>query len=279
MSRRGPTKIGTPKPQVGMWPRRRRPQRLLWPQLLEFCAIIGFLVLSYYGLFWYWEKTAPPSTIVPQVVGMTQLEAAKVLSAAGLRSDVVARKTDEEVPAGAVLISDPPPGREVKLGRLVRVTLSAGSRWAVVPDVREMSVARARALLRTENLTVGKETARYNDSIPPGYVIGHAPEPDQQVPRGTPVDLLISKGPAPRVQPRDDIGGPGLRRTDIDYVVPPGASLQEVRIVVEDRNGQRTVYREMHRPGERVREAVEGEGPGVTVRVYLSGLVVEERPI
>jgi serine/threonine-protein kinase len=243
------------------------------------CAIIAFLFISYHGLLWYWEKSAPPSTMVPQVVGLTQLEATKMLAAAGVRSEVIARKADEDIPEGSVLASDPPPGREVKVGRLVHLTLSAGSRWAVVPDVREMSVERARALLRQENLTVGRETARYDDAVPVGYVLGHAPEPDQRVPRGTPVDLLISKGAAPHVELPGGVGGPGLRRTEIDYVVPPGASLQEVRIVVADRNGDRTVYRQMHRPGERVRETVEGEGPGVTVRVYLSGLIVEERPI
>jgi beta-lactam-binding protein with PASTA domain len=262
-----------------MWPGRRRPQRVLWPQVLELLAIVGFIVLSYHGLLWYWEESAPPATAVPHVVGMTELEATKMLSAAGLESEVVARKTDEEVPAGSVLSVEPPPGRQVKLGRLVRLTLSAGSRWAIVPDVREMSVERARALLRQENLSIGRETARYSDGIPVGYVVGHAPGPDQKVPRGTPVDILVSKGPTPQVEPSDVPGGPGRRRAEVDYVVPPGASLQEVRIVVDDRNGKRTVYRQMHRPGERIHQTLEGEGPGAVARVYLSGLLVEERPI
>jgi serine/threonine-protein kinase len=247
--------------------------------VLELFAIIGFLFLSYHGALWYWERTAPRAVTVPQLIGMTEVEATKGLSAAGLRSEVVARKADEEIPEGSILAAEPPPGREVKVGRLVRLTLSAGSRWAVVPDVREMSVERARALLRQANLTLGRETARYDDGVPVGYVLGHAPEPDQRVPRGTPVDLLISKGPTPLVEPADDVGGPGIRRTEIDYVVPPGASLQEVRIVVEDQRGKRMVYRHRHRPGERVRESVEGTGPGVTVRVYLSGLVVQEKPL
>ena len=247
--------------------------------MLQLMAIIGFLVLSYHGLLWYWEKTAPPAVIVPEVVAMTQLEATKALSAAGLRAEVVARKTDEDTAEGCVIAAEPPPGREVKLGRLVRLTLSAGSRWAIVPDVREMSVERARALLRQENLTIGRETARYDDNVPVGYLVAQAPQPEQRVPRGTPVDLFVSKGSAPRIEPVQDRGRPGLRRTEIDYVVPPGASLQEVRIVVQDRKGERTVYRRMHRPGERVRETVQGEGPGATVQVYLSGLVVEERPL
>ncbi len=263
---------------MGMWPRRRR-QRALWPQVLLLTAIIGSLVLSYHALLWYWEKTAPPEVTVPELIAMTELEATKALSAVGLRAEVVARKTDEEITAGCVIAAEPPPGREVKLGRLVRLTVSAGSRWAIVPDVREMSVERARALLRQENLTIGRETARYDDGVPVGYVAAQAPQPEQRVPRGTPVDLFVSKGSAPRIEPVRDMAGPGVRRTEIDYVVPPGASLQEVRIVVQDQRGERTVYRRMHRPGERVRQTVQGEGPGAAVRVYLSGLVVEERPL
>ncbi len=262
-----------------MWPRRRRPRRALLPQVVELIALIGFLVLSYHGLLWYWERTAPREITVPKVVGMTELEAGKVLSAAGLRPEVVGRKADEEIPVGSVLAAEPPPGREVKVGRLVRLTLSSGSRWAVVPDVREMSVDRARALLRQENLTVGKETARYDSKVPVGYVVGQAPEPDQRVPRATPVDLLVSKGAPPRIEPPEGSGEGGIRRTEVEYEVPPGANLQEVRIEVQDRRGSRTVYRNIHRPGETVREKVSGEGPQIVVRVYLSGLVVVEKTI
>ena len=266
-------------PQVGMWPKRRPSRRPLMLQVLELVAIIAFLMLSYHGLLFYWEKTAPKNVTVPKVVGMTELEATKVLSTAGLRSEVVARKADEEIPPGAVLAAEPPPDREVKVGRLVRLTLSSGSRWAIVPDVREMSVDRARALLRRENLAVGKENASWDGRVPVGYVLGQAPEPDQRVPRSTPVDLVVSKGSAPVVELPERGGAEGLRRTRVEYQVPPGANLQEVRIVVQDRRGERTVYRNVHHPGEMVREMVSGEGPGAVVRVYLSGLLVEEKAI
>ena len=276
--RRGIPRASTPTgPEVGMWPKRRPSRRPLMPQVLELLAIIAFLILSYHGLLFYWEKTAPKNVTVPTVVGMTELEATKVLSAVGLRSEVVARKADEEIPPGAVLAAEPPPDRAVKVGRLVRLTLSSGSRWAMVPDVREMSVDRARALLRQENLTVGKETARWDGKVPVGYVLGQAPEPDQRVPRATPVDLVVSKGAAPVVEQPEGRSGEGLRRTQVEYQVPPGANLQEVRIVVQDQQGERTVYRNVHHPGETVRETVSGEGSGAVVRVYLSGLLVEEK--
>ena len=278
----GPSRARVPPagPSIGMWPKVRRPRRALLPQFLELLAIIAFLVLSYHGLLWYWEQTAPKAGKVPKVVGLTENEATKVLGAAGFRAQVVGRKPDEEIAEGAVLVAEPPPGREVKVGRLVRLTLSSGSRWSVVPDVREMSVDRARALLRKARLSVGTETASYDDRVPIGYVVGHAPKPDQKMPRGTPVDLWVSKGPAPRVEVSDGLpAAEGARSTEITFTVPPGAGLQELRIVVRDQRGERTVYRNFHQPGEKVTETVSGEGPAIVVRVYLSGLLVQERTI
>jgi beta-lactam-binding protein with PASTA domain len=261
-----------------MWPARGRPQKRLWPQVIELAAIIGFLVLAYQGLLWYWTWTAPKEATIPKVVGMSEQEALKVLTAAGLRPEVANRKASEEQPSGAVLSAEPPPGRQVKVGRKVRLIVSAGSRWSTVPDVREMSVDRARALLTQANLEVGKQMARFHETIPVGYVIAQNPEPDKKLARGTPIDLVVSKGSAPTAEPLEEENKPAVRSTKVEYEVPPGASLQEVRIVVEDRKGERTVYRNFHRPGEKISETVTGEGPDAVVRVYVSGIVQVEKP-
>jgi serine/threonine-protein kinase len=241
-------------------------------------ATIVFLIVSYHGAVWLWVSTLPEEVTVPKVVGLAEQEADKVLEAAGLRVQVEANKPDEEVPEDAVLSADPPPERRVKKGRLVRLTLSSGSRWSVVPDVREMSVDRARALLHKAKLSVGSELARYHEKVPIGYVIGHAPKPGQEVPRGADVELWVSKGPQPSPGP-DELGEQEdtTRQTEMDYIVPPGANIQEVRIVVRDQRGERTVYRAFHQPGDRVSQLVSGQGPDVVVQLYLSGLLVQER--
>ncbi len=272
---------GTPlakQPQVGMRPARRQSQRLLWPQVVELAAIIVFILLSYHGLLWYWDWTAPREVPIPNAVGMNEQEALKVLSAAGLRPEVVSRKTSEDKPSGEVLSADPPPGRPVKVGRRIRLVVSSGSRWSTAPDVSDMSVDRARALIAQANLEVGKQLARFHETIPVGYVISQNPEPEKKLSRGASVDLVVSKGPAPTAEPIEGQRKPAVRTTRVEYEVPPGASLQEVRIVVEDRKGERTVYRNFHRPGEKISESVTGEGPDAVVRVYVSGVVAEEKP-
>ncbi len=252
--------------------------RPLWPQVLQLLAIVGFVVGGYHLGMWLWVKTAPKQVKVPEIVGMAQDEALKVLEGRGLEGQIVAEKPSEKVAKGHVLESDPPAKRPVRVGRIVRLTLSSGSKWAKVPDVREMSVDRARALVQEAGLAVGGETAAYHDKVPIGYVIGQRPKPGEKVLRGSEMALVVSRGPRP---PEEVVGEEtpqtGERSTEVEVVVPPGPSLQEVRIVVKDRNGEREVYTGYHQPGDKVVRTVSGEGPGVVVQVYLSGILVQER--
>lgn len=263
---------------IGQWPRRRPRARPLWPQILQLLAIAGFVVGGYQLTMWLWVKTAPKAVEVPKVVGLAREEAVKLLEARDLQYQIVAEKPSEEVAKGHVLESDPPAKRKVRVGRIVRLTLSSGSKWAKVPDVRDMSVDRARALVQEAGLMVGKESAAYHSKVPIGYVIGQKPKAGEKVLRGSGVVLVVSRGPRP---PEEVIGEErpqtGRRSTEVEVVVPPGPSLQEVRVVVRDRNGEREVYTGYHQPGDKVIRTVSGEGPGIVVQVFLSGILVQER--
>ena len=263
--------------------RPRRPLRRappLLPQVRLLLLIVAFLAVCYYLLMWAWERTAPREVRVPEIVSLAEQEAVKLLESCGLRAEVVAEKASEEAPAGTIIQAEPPADRRVKAGRIVRLTLSTGSRWSVLPDVREMSVERARALLREARLTAGRERADYHPKVPVGYVIGQAPAPGEKLPRGSSVDLLVSKGPKPEIQVAGEAPpAEGVRTTQIDFTVPPGASLQEVRIVVVDRGGARTAYLGNHRPGETISHKVSGQGGNILIKVYLSGQLVQERRI
>jgi serine/threonine-protein kinase len=243
-------------------------------------SIILFLFVTYHLTMWLWARTAPKETQVPKTVGYTSKEAVRLLKSAGLASEVTAEKPSESQPEDTVISTDPAPGRKVKLGRVVRLTLSSGSPWARVPDVRDMSVDRARAVLRQSKLLVQRERGRYHATVPIGYVIGQSPAPDKRVGRGSGVTLVVSKGPQPVPEVTDDGTQPqGARSTEVTIVVPPGPDLQEVRIVIKDRRGERTVYSAHHRPGETVVRTVSGEGPSIVMRAFVSGVVVEERSI
>lgn len=270
-----------PEPGAPGPPRVRRDRRAIGPQLLELCALLLFLVVAYHGSIWLWNRTAPKEVNIPKVVGFKQDEAISVLQSAGLKAEVVAEKYDEKVPEGVVISMDPQAGRLVKVGRLVRLTLSLGSRWSKVPDVRQMSVDRAGPLIRAAKLIVGAERASFHPKVPIGYVISQSPSPGKRVPRNSEVSITVSRGPEPR--DGTDVEGvitppptTGPRSYRVEFVIPPGPSLQEVRIVVTDENGEREVYRGSHQVGETVRQRVRGEGPEATVQIFLSGMLAEQ---
>lgn len=270
---RGPDR-GIPNP-----PRLRRDARALGPQMLQFFLTILFMVVAYNGAIWLWNRTSPREVSIPQLVGFKQDEALAVLKSANLQPEVAAEKYDEKTPEGSVLAADPAPGRLVKAGRVVRLTLSLGSRWAKVPDVQQMSVDRARALIRAAKLAVGRESAKYHGKIPIGYVITQQPAPNTRLPRNSEIALIVSRGPQPQEGAEEGTTLPttnGKRSYDVEFVIPPGPSLQEVRIVVTDQSGEHEVYRGSHQVGETVRKRVRGEGPEVVVQIFDSGFLAEQ---
>jgi hypothetical protein len=260
-----------------MWPAPRRPRRALLPQFLELLAILAFLLICYQAMAWVWALTAPREIRIPAIVGLQRKEAMALLQNAGLRPEVIAEKASEKVAEGAVLAAEPGPGRVVKAGRTVRLTLSSGSRWSRVPDVSDMSVDRALALLREAKLIVRKQRARYHEKVPVGYVLAQRPPAGERVPRGTEVELWVSKGPEPETEVEEQAPvDEGPRSTQIEVTVPPGASLQEVKIVVTDRRGTHTIYEQYLEPGEVVSQTVTGEGRKCTARAYVSGILARE---
>ncbi len=175
--------------------RRRR-----WPLL---AAVVGLLVLLGGGTWWYLEVGPGAYTQVPPVVGATADDAVAELDAAGLehaRSDAF----DPEVPAGAVVSTDPGPGERVHKDGVVAFTVSRGPDLVAVPDgVVGAMQSDAQAALEAADLVVDYGPAVHDDDAPKGAVLsaalpdGAPAEPGAQVERGATVVLVLSDGPAP----------------------------------------------------------------------------------
>jgi eukaryotic-like serine/threonine-protein kinase len=260
-------------------PRVRRANRSLVGQLIELIAIVAFVFVAYEVGMWAWSRSAPREVAVPKVAGMPMGDATSILRSAGLQSEIAAERPDEKVPEGVVISTDPGVGRQVKAGRLVRLVVSSGSRWAKVPEVTKMSVDRAKAALNSAKLSLGHQTAVYDGKVPAGYIIGQDPKPGTRLVRNSEVTVRVSLGTKPEAVPdTEEPPSPDQSHsTQVEIVVPPGASLQEVRIVVRDGTGVHTVYRGNHQPGETVTRTVRGQGAEAVVEVYLSGVLAETR--
>jgi hypothetical protein len=130
--------------------------------------------------------------IVPDVFGMTQVEAESAIVAAGLLVGSVSTQNSNIIPPGNVISQTPVSGSEVILGTEVDLVISAS--LIEVPDVVGMIQSEAEATITEAELCVGEITLQNSSSIPAGNVIGQNPDAGTEVYSGTKVNIIVSSG-------------------------------------------------------------------------------------
>ena len=105
-----------------------------------------------------------------------------------------------EFAAGTVLAQDPPPGTELEEGQVVTLVPSLGPPPVPIPEVTGVTLAKARKQLSAAGLEVGKIIRRYHPTASEGSVFRQEPATGE-APRGSGVDLWVSRGHAPVTVP------------------------------------------------------------------------------
>jgi beta-lactam-binding protein with PASTA domain/predicted Ser/Thr protein kinase len=156
---------------------------------------------------WYLAAGPGKQVTVPGILGMEQPAAEAAVQEVGLRLSVSGEAFSETVAAGLVLSADPEPGTSIAVDSVVAVVMSLGPERYDVPDVTGQPLAAAEAVLAEANLAIGAITEAWDASIPSGSVVSTAPAAGQALKSGTPVDLVVSKGPRP-VKLANYVGSP-----------------------------------------------------------------------
>jgi len=131
---------------------------------------------------------------VPDLTGLTLVEADARAVTAGLRIGVVAR-ADGPLPAGTVLSSDPVAGGSLAAGEGVALIVASGVN--AVPDVLGLDPSVARGLLEAAGFAV---IERESTAGPVGTVLGTEPGPGGRLGVASVVVLLVAP-PAPPEPP------------------------------------------------------------------------------
>jgi serine/threonine-protein kinase len=126
---------------------------------------------------------------VPSVIGKTRDDAISTLVNAGL--DPHAFDVASSKPVGTVTAQDPPPGKVVEKGSRVRVNVSSGPADVTVPSVVGMTFEQATSTLRGQGFLVSRVDV--DSDRPLGIVVDQSPS--GTAPKGTTVQLSVSKGP------------------------------------------------------------------------------------
>jgi len=175
-----------------------RPRRLSpWGWAVIVLGVVALLLGGWLALNAYLNVA---EVEVPELTGLQVEEAKRKLEALDMRYSI--SEVYHEAHPGTVVEQDPLPGERVKKKRVIFLTVSRGPQLVKVPDVRQQPVAEARAALETAGLKAGEEYEIFDETVPRGLVVRTEPLPNSMQPRGTPVNLYVSKGsPAAWVVP------------------------------------------------------------------------------
>lgn len=187
-----------PPPAGPPAPRARRGRRGPIALVLVLLAVLGLGA----GV---WYISDGQFTHVPGVLSLSQAEAQRKLSSAGLATKVK-QDFSLNVPRGAVISTDPAPGKRIRSNGTVTLTVSRGPQQVPVPRVTGHALATARQEITDAGLAPGTVTRTFSDDVPNGQVISTDPAGGINRAPGTPVAITVSRGAA--VDVPDVIGKP-----------------------------------------------------------------------
>ncbi len=166
-----------------------RPRRR-WPAVV---ALVLAVLLVGSGLWWVF---AGQYTATPALGKLSQAQAQAAADRAGLRITFDSDYS-EDVPAGLVARTDPGSGERIVQGGTVRAFLSKGPQRFNVPALRGLDLARATDALTRIGLQLGVVTETFDDKAAAGTVVSSSYAEGTPLKGGTPVDLVMSRGPEP----------------------------------------------------------------------------------
>lgn len=291
--------------------KRLRRREMLGAFLALFWTLVAVSILIgiCYGAYAYWMKEAPPEVLVPKYQGLNQTDAQAVLREAGLEMRIGKEVYNPKKPAGTILGGDPAPGKTVRTGRSITVTVSRGEEPVRMVDFTELTLEQARQVIGKHGMRLGQVAEQYHDRIVKGSICGQFPEPGEMFSRSEPINLVVSRGPQPSGAVNDstqtgaspvvsDVPGeksaPATQENNFDssqeeilvardavvsVALPAGGGPQEVKIVVQDAEGEYVAYQQAHEAGDVVDKTIQVvRAPDATalVRVYIGGRLVRE---
>jgi len=180
--------------------RRRRRGRAMLIVLL----VGGLAAAAGYGGWYTWVRI--PEHRVPSFVGTTADTAKRTIADNGWQVRTSEMFAEGSNP-GEVLAQRPSAGLSLEERQLVELTISLGSPPIAVPtDLAGKSLDEAGAALAAVGLGIEVAERPFDENVAKGVVIALMPDTLPEVSRSTPVRVVVSAGPEPRIIPADLVG-------------------------------------------------------------------------
>ena len=178
---------------------RQAVRRPGWLIALALLLLAGGLALGTWSLVTL-LRTVVGQVEVPKVVERPADQAAKLLRSAGLDPSFVKNEPHTTIGDGQVTRTEPPQGRRVAKGSLVRYWVSSGPPIVQVPDIVGFPLQRAAAVLSEAGLSIGERAGEFSEE-PAGTVLEQNPGAGRRVETGDKVDVTVSQGEEKAIVP------------------------------------------------------------------------------
>lgn len=173
------------------------PKRLLFLASAGLAALLGAVLLVNFVVMPVMVRQGDLAT-VPDLVGLSMVDAERVAEKAGLRLRVDTERPDPAIPADHVSSQDPRAGTEMKRGRTMALVLSSGIDMRRLPRLRRLTARQAELEAERAGFLMSGIVEAHSDRIERGRVIGSDPESGTVLPAGSGVRILVSLGSSPR---------------------------------------------------------------------------------
>ncbi len=247
----------------------------VWAKIM----ITFFTTLLAAVVFWWivFNVNKPRQVTVPDVKRLSVAEAMSRLESIGLKLRIARRQPSEQVPKDQVLDSSPNPGEKMKEGSTINVTISVGSKFVEVPDVRNMTVDAAKTMLSSVDLKIDDAVERVpSDKIQEGFIVSQNPEAKRKVQRLSSLRVQISSGKEGKdADPTDKIKYQYTLRIPLSDLTTNIL----LRVDLTDARGTKTVHETEHEPDELVEIIAEGFGKKAKFVIYYDGELVTTKDV
>ncbi|HTK83314.1 MAG TPA: PASTA domain-containing protein [Bacteroidota bacterium] len=164
----------------------------------RFYLIIGgviVLIIFLNNILLPWYVNSGGIISVPSVVGKKFADGRRILDSLGLKPQQGDTIVDNEHPAGVIIIQNPSVGANVKRGRRVYLTISAGEALATVPNIKGRTLRDAKFALEREGLKLGAIEYQPSDQFPQGTIVEQQTSSGKQIRREGYISVVVSQGP------------------------------------------------------------------------------------
>ncbi|UCD58943.1 MAG: PASTA domain-containing protein [Candidatus Hydrogenedentota bacterium] len=189
---------------------------------------------------------------VPNVANRSVVDALDILSERGLELRKAGARNSPIIPENYVISQDPIAGTVVKEGTPVSVVISLGSKTSIVPNLVGKSLREARVELNRAGLRAGR-FSRMHDHRARDVVLAQSPEPNRQVDRETPVDMLLSLGLGAREYRLPDLIGLPLEKAS-KVLEAMGVSIGDITTKLDLAHPQGIILDQAPPPGSLITE-------------------------